>query len=73
VANIKYEYAMAEVEEARRLYDYAAVLLENRRIKCRLAEIESQHNPAASIIGNTNTTREQLVAAARFVVLGEGR
>ena len=65
-----YMRAEAEKDAAFQHYNYASQLLENRQIKCRFAELQSQSEPAKSIIGESGATREQLIAAARFVVLG---
>ena len=65
-----YMYAQAVKEGAYQQYNYASQLLENKQIMCRFAEIKSQHEPLASIIGNTTATREQLVAACHFVITG---
>ncbi len=62
--------AQAEKEVAREKSNYASQLLENKTIMCRFAEIQSQYEPLASIIGETTATREQLIAAARYVVIG---
>ena len=67
---LKYMHAKAEKEAAYQQYCYAGQLLENRQIKCRFAEIQSQHEPLASIIGENKTTREQLIAACHFVITG---
>lgn len=58
------------VESAYNLYCYAGTKLELAEIKCRLAEIKSQHEPLNKIIEKSNATRSQLYSAAFFVVFG---
>ena len=67
---LEYLLAGAEKDAAYQAYNYASANLENKQIFCRLAEIKSQHEPLASIIGKTKTTREQLYAAAFYAVVG---
>jgi hypothetical protein len=67
---LKYMHAQAEKDAAYQQYNYAGQLLENRQIKCRFAEIQSQHEPLAGIIGETTVTREQLIAVCHYVVIG---
>lgn len=66
----RYTQAQAEKEAAYQQYNYAGQRLENKTIMCRFAEIQSQHEPIASIIGQSAATREQLIAACSFVVTG---
>ena len=62
--------ATAKKEAAKNLYNYAGANLELMTIRHRFAEIRSQHEPLASIIGDTGTTREQLIQAVRYVMRG---
>lgn len=62
--------AEAKKEGAYNLYNYASAKLELETIRCRFAEIKSQHEPLAEIIGDTQTTREQLISAVEYVILG---
>jgi len=66
----RYMQAKAEKDAAYQQYNYAAQLLENKTIMCRYAEIQSQHEPLATIIGESMATREQLIAACHFVITG---
>jgi len=65
-----YMCAQAEEREAYQQYNYASQRLDNKRIMARFAEIQSQHQPLATIIGDSMVTREQLVAACHFVITG---
>jgi len=67
---LKYMHAQAEKDAAYQQYNYASQRLENKAILCRFAEIQSQHEPLASIIGESTATREQLIAACHFVITG---
>jgi hypothetical protein len=67
---LKYMHAQAEKDAAYQQYNYASQRLENKSIMCRFAEIQSQHEPLASIIGDSTTSREQLIAACHFVITG---
>lgn len=51
-------------------YNYASAHLENCQIRERLAEIGSQHEPLASLLGKQMTERERLYVAAFYVVVG---
>lgn len=62
--------AEAEKREAEQLYNYAQQRLENKTIVCRYAEIKSQCEPLNSIIEESGTPREQIIAACRYVVTG---
>ena len=58
-------------ESAQNLYNYAAQKLENEKMRERLAELKSQHEPLASLMQNTLIRdRELLIAAAHYVVNG---
>ena len=66
----KFMHAQAEKDAAYQQYNYSGQLLENKTIMCRFAEIQSQHQPLATIIGESMATREQLIAACHFVITG---
>ena len=66
----RFMHAQAESDAAYQQYNYASQKLENKRIMCRFAEIQSQHQPLATIIGESTATREQLIAACHFVIFG---
>ena len=66
----RFMQAQAEKDAAYQQYNYASQRLENKTIMCRFAEIQSQHEPLATIIGESTATREQLVAACHFVITG---
>jgi hypothetical protein len=63
-------HAQAEKDAAYQQYNYASQRLENKTIMCRFAEIQSQYEPLATIIGESMATREQLVTACHFVITG---
>ena len=63
-------HAQAEKDAAYQQYNYAGQRLENKTIMCRFAEIQSQHQPLATIIGGSTVTRDQLIAACHFVITG---
>lgn len=65
-----YKQAQTEREKAYERYNYASVALENAKIKERLAEIQSQFEPLASLMNNQTDERERLYAAAFYVVFG---
>jgi hypothetical protein len=67
---LKYFLATAERREARERYNYASAALENAKIKERLAEIKSQHEPLAGLINKPLSERDRLYAAAFYVVVG---
>lgn len=66
----RYRRAKAEKESAYIQFNYAEQLIKNKTIMCRLAEIKSQHEPLATIIGESTATREKLIAACEYVVNG---
>jgi len=72
----KYFHAQDKVDAASWQYNYAGQKLENERIKMRLAEILSQHEPLNKLIGLNSTEegykemRDKLYAAAFYVVVG---
>ena len=71
-----YLLATAEKERAYANYCHAGAALELAKIKERLAEVQSQHEPLHSLStrtapqGHTLTERERLYAAAFYVVIG---
>lgn len=61
----------ARKEAAYQAYSSASRGYELAVIRCRLAELESQHEPAASLVSAADLdTRSALISAARFVVIG---
>jgi len=71
---MQYELARARKNAAYERYCAASSQLELETIRCRLAELRSQHEPAAAIvkkdITDEHTIRSKLIEAAEFVVLG---
>ncbi len=65
-----YLRAQSEKQTAYEHYNYASVALDNARIKERLAEIKSQHEPLASLLNEPLSERDRLCAAAFYVVVG---
>jgi hypothetical protein len=65
-----YLLAQQETKTAYELYNYASAALENAKIKERLAEIKSQHEPLASLIDKPLSERDRLLHAAFYVVVG---
>ena len=74
-----YFEAQAKQDSAYNLYNYAGCNLENAKIKCRLAEIKSQHEPLVKLAeacktvecsGDYDHNRNLLYAAAFYVVIG---
>ncbi len=67
-----YFRAQAETEAARQLYNYAGVKLELCKIKERLAEIESQHEPISAVLkyGGNISHRDMIIRVAEYVVIG---
>lgn len=65
-----YLLAQAEKREASERRNYASAALELASIKERLAMIESQYDPLASLMNEKRTERNRLYAAAFFVVVG---
>ncbi len=65
-----YFLATSEKERAYEHYNYASAALDNAKIKERLAEIKSQHEPIASLLDKQLSERERLYAAAFYVVIG---
>lgn len=66
----KYLYKQAQKEAAYNLYNYAGAKLELTQIQERLAEIDSQHEPMASLLEEKMTERQRLYAIAFYVVVG---
>ena len=66
----KYQTATAEAQAAYERYNYAGAALELARIKERLAEMASQHEPMASLRDADMTERDRLYAAAHYAVVG---
>lgn len=62
--------AKAEKERAYERYNYASSALDNAKIRERLAEIKSQHEPLASLLSEQRSERDRLYAAAFYVVVG---
>jgi len=62
--------ARTERESAYNLYNYAGQKLELASIKERLAEIESQHEPIATLLTEKLSERDRLCAIAFYVVIG---
>lgn len=70
-AFMHYQLALAEKKMAYEQYNYAGAALELATIRCRLAEIVSQHEPLGHIdSGLAFTGRQKMIAAAQYVVLG---
>ena len=65
-----YRYAQAEREAAYQRLNYATEALENARVRERLAEIKSQHDPINNMIHSMLSAREMLYASAFYVVTG---
>ena len=65
-----YFLAIAErkTEQARR--DAAGTALELAWVRERLAQIQSQHEPLASLLAESRSERDRLYAAAFWVVIG---
>jgi len=60
----------SDVESAYNLYNYASTKLELEKIRCRLAEIESQAEPLESICGDNKNRRSDMLKVAFYVVVG---
>jgi hypothetical protein len=65
-----YFCAQERRRSAYNLFNYACTLLDLERIRERLAEIKSQHEPIASLIDERMSERERLCAIAHYVVIG---
>ena len=65
-----YMTAKAEAKVAYERYNYASAALDNARIKERLAEIRSQHEPLAALRDGAMSERDRLYASAYYVVVG---
>jgi hypothetical protein len=65
-----YFLAQARKDAAYQQYSYAGVRLTNAQIMERLAEIKSQHEPLASLLGRPLSERDRLYAAAFYVAIG---
>ena len=66
----KYQTAKAEARAAYERYNYAGAALELARIKERLAEMASQHEPLAALRDAAMCERDRLYAAAYYAVVG---
>lgn len=67
---MKFMHEQEKVATARSEYNAASLKLDNANIRCRLAELESQHEPLASLLKEPLGERERLYAAAFWVVVG---
>ena len=67
---MSYFLQQARREAADSAYNMAASRLDNARIRERLAEINSQHDPLAKLSVAPLTERERMYAAAHYVVTG---
>lgn len=71
-----YMHAKSDKEAAFQQYNYASEKLRNAQIMERLAEIKSQHQPLASLVGEIASDeeyrkmRDKLYASAFYVVVG---
>ena len=65
-----YQEKQVSVQSAENLYNYAATKLELTKIRCRLAEIESQWLPLGKLCENDRNKREDMIALAFYVVVG---
>ncbi len=65
-----FQLKIAESREAFQHYCYAGVKLDLAKIHERLAEIESQHEPLATLSGGSDEIRRKLLASAYYVVVG---
>ena len=66
----QYMTAKAEAKAAYERYNYASAALELARIKERLAEMASQHEPLAALRDASMSERDRLYAAAHYAVVG---
>ncbi len=66
----EYFTATVEREKAYERFNYAVQALDNAKIKERLAEIKSQHEPLHSLINSSLPNRDRFYAAAFYVVVG---
>lgn len=66
----KYMYHQAKKDAAWEAFNAASARLELAQIRCRLAEIDSQNEPIASLLDKKMSERERLYAMAHFVVVG---
>ena len=66
----KYMLYQAKAEAAKNLGNYAGAALENARVMERLAEIDSQYEPIASLLEEKMSERERLYAIAFYVAVG---
>jgi len=67
---MRYQLAMEETARAKAERSAASRAYELARIQERLAMIRSQHEPLATASESEATSREKMVAAAFFVVVG---
>ena len=66
----QYMLYQAKARAAKNLSNYAGVALDNARVMERLAEIDSQHEPIASLLEEKMSERERLYAIAFYVAVG---
>ncbi len=66
----EYFTATAQREKAYERFNYAVQALDNAKIKERLAEIKSQHEPLAGLLNAPLSERDRLYSAAFYVVVG---
>ncbi len=69
-AFFEYLKATSERQCAFERFNYASSALDMARIRERLAEIKSQHEPLASLLNAPIPERDRLCAAAFYVVVG---
>jgi hypothetical protein len=71
VSNLQdYFLATARREAAVQQRNYASTLVDLERVRERLAEIKSQHEPLAKLLEAPMSERDRLYAAAFYVVVG---
>ena len=66
----QYQTAKAKADAAYERYNYASAALELARIKERLAEMASQHEPLAVFRYTAMNERDRLYASAHYAVVG---
>lgn len=67
---LQYMLAQERKHAAHERYNFASAALELARIKERLAELLSQHEPIAKLCDASMTERDRLYAAAHYAVVG---
>lgn len=65
-----YFLAQEKVRVAIERRNYAGMALDNARVKERLAEIKSQHQPLADLVKADMPERDKLYAIAFYVAVG---